>query len=310
MRLFLDPELLTEVANEHRDRYRAAEPFPHTVIEGLFPEDVLDEVLREFPSPDSPVWKEYDNYHERKLETQGEGRVGEAASFLLYQLNSAPFLRFLERLTGIDQLIPDPYFTGGGLHQIVPGGKLGIHADFSKHERLPLHRRLNVLVYLNRDWREEYGGALELWTPDGSTCAERIAPLFNRTVVFTITDWSYHGHPEPLTCPEGTTRKSIALYYFTVNRPAGEVQDGKNATLFIRRPGEAVPAGTVFSRDDWDGFKGTAPPSRRVRVQRASKTAVRRLTPPIVLDWVRAWRRRARNGRAQAPRAGVPQGSG
>jgi hypothetical protein len=310
LRLFLDAEQLAEVADRHREAYSSAQPFPHVVLDGLFPDDVLDTVTAAFPSPDSQVWKEYENYHERKLETQGEARLDPAVSQVLYQFNSAPFLRFLERLTGIDQLIPDPYFTGGGLHQIVPGGKLGIHADFSKHERLPLHRRLNVLVYLNRDWREEYGGALELWTPDGSACAERIEPLFNRTVVFTITDWSYHGHPDPLTCPDGTTRKSIALYYFTVNRPAGEVQKGKNATLFIRRPGEAVPSGTVYSRDDWDGFKGTAPPPRRVRVQRASKAAVRRVTPPILLDWVRALRRRARTGRAQASRSGVPQGSG
>ena len=282
MRLFLDPELLTEVANEHRDRYRAAEPFPHTVIEGLFPEDVLDEVIRAFPPPDSPVWKEYDNYHERKLETQGEGRVGEAASFLLYQLNSAPFLRFLETLTGIPQILPDPYFVGGGLHQITPGGKLGIHADYSAHGRLPLHRRVNVLVYLNRDWKEEYGGALELWSKDKSRCVRQILPVFNRTVVFTITDWAFHGHPEPMTCPEGTTRKSLALYYFTVDRPAGETIPGKTSTLFVQRPGEEVPKGTVFSRDNYTGLKDQpVPGSRAARILKAKKIAYS-LTPPVI----------------------------
>jgi Rps23 Pro-64 3,4-dihydroxylase Tpa1-like proline 4-hydroxylase len=292
MRLFLDRQLLEQVAAEHRAGYHVADPFPHTVIDGLFPDDVLDEVLREFPSPESAVWKEYDNYHERKLETQGEDRVGESASFLLYQLNSAPFLRFLETLTGIPQILPDPYFVGGGLHQITPGGKLGIHADYSEHGRLPLHRRVNVLVYLNKDWKEEYGGALELWSRDKSRCVRRILPVFNRTVIFTITDWAFHGHPDPMTCPEGTTRKSLALYYFTVDRPAGETAPGKVSTLFIRRPGEDVPEGTVFSRDGYTGLKGVpVPGTRAARILKAKQIAYS-LTPPAVMRGLDRIRRR------------------
>lgn len=297
MRLFLDGEHLAEIADRHRGDYADAEPFPHAVLDDLIPDEALDLVLSEFPSPESQVWKEYENFHEKKLETQGEAQLGPETSLLLYQFNSAPFLRFLERLTGIENLIPDPYFTGGGLHQIVRGGKLGVHADFSRHQKLPLDRRLNVLIYLNRDWRVEYGGALELWTPDGAACEKRILPLFNRTVVFSITDWSFHGHPEPLTCPEGVSRKSIALYYFTAGRPPGEVREGKKATLFIRRPDEVVPAGTEFSRDEWDGLKGTTPVTRRApsRIARSLKKVGRKITPPIILDGVHALRRRARN---------------
>ena len=158
--------------------------------------------------------REYNNYHEKKLECQGEENLSENVSLILYQFNSAPFVRFLETLTGIDKLIPDPYFFGGGLHQIVAGGKLGIHSDFSRHNRLPLDRRLNVLIYLNKDWREDYGGHLELWNEDMTRCVRRILPAYNRMVIFTITDWAFHGHPEPLTCPPGVSRKSIALYYY------------------------------------------------------------------------------------------------
>ena len=292
MRLFLDRQHLERVADERREGYHTVEPFPHTIIDGLFPDDVLDEVVREFPSPDSPVWKEYDNYHERKLETQGEERVGEAASFLLYQLNSAPFLRFLESLTGIPQILPDPYFVGGGLHQITETGKLGIHADYSEHGRLPLHRRVNVLVYLNRGWKEEYGGALELWSKDKKRCVRRILPVFNRTVIFSITDWAFHGHPEPLTCPPGTSRKSLALDDFTVDRPAGETIPGKRSTLFIRRPGEEVPTGTVFSRDNYTGLKGRPVPGTRAARILAAKKVVYSLTPPIVTRGLDRMRKR------------------
>lgn len=277
------------MADRARESYASAEPFPHAVFDGLFPEDVLDEIRGQFPPVDSPVWKEYENYHEVKQETQGEEHVSEAISQALYQFNSAPFLQFLERLTGIDNLLPDPYFLGGGLHQIPTGGKLGIHADFSQHGRLPLHRRVNALLYLNRDWREEWGGALELWDRDRVACRRRIFPNFNRLAVFTITDWSFHGHPDPMTCPPDVTRKSIALYYFTVDRPPGETMPGKISTLFVPRPGEEVPEGTLFSRDGWTGPKSPPPPPAPPLPawRRGARRVAKDLTPPIVVRGVR-----------------------
>jgi hypothetical protein len=293
MRLYLDPAALLEVADATREQYAAGDPFPHAYFDGLFPDEALDLAIDAFPSASSNVWKEYDNYHEVKLETQGEERVPPDLQLLLYQFNSAPFLRFLERLTGIDGLIPDPYFNGGGLHQIVPGGRLGIHADFSRHPTLPLHRRLNAIVFLNRDWREEYGGDLELWNRDMSECRARIAPQYNRLAVFSTTDWSFHGHPEPLRCPEGMTRKSIALYYFTVERPEGETIPGKESTRFNARPGEAVPRGTPSDRGAaYTGLKADryAVVATRTRIART----VQRLTPPVLFDAALGLRRRAR----------------
>jgi len=290
MKLYLDRQKLLKVARDNRERYAGARPFPHIVLDGLFPDDALSPVLEEFPDPASSVWKEYQSYHEGKLETQGEENIGAFTSLLLYQFNSAPFLHFLEELTGITGLIPDPYFYGGGLHQIPRGGKLGVHADFSRHGRLALDRRINVLIYLNRDWKDEYGGHLELWATDMSRCIERILPIYNRTVIFSITDWAFHGHPEPLTCPEGMTRRSIALYYFTNGRPAGETLPGKGSTLFMQRPGELVPAGTIFSRDRYTGVKGAMmqPVSTRAsRLVLSAKLVVKNLTPPILLDLVR-----------------------
>jgi hypothetical protein len=295
VRLYFDPHVLRRSARGLSDQYATADPFPHVVIDDLLPEDALDLALDHFPPAESDVWRAYDNFSEVKLETQGESRLPEPISLLLYQFNSAPFLRFLEHLTGMDSLLPDPYFSGGGLHQIETGGKLGIHADFSRHNTLPLHRRVNVLIYLNRDWPESYGGHLELWNRDRSRCVQRILPIFNRMVVFSVDDWAFHGHPEPLTCPAGVTRKSIALYYFTVDRPPGQVMEGKETTLFYPRPDEEVPEGTVFSRNEWSGMAED-------RIQRRwkkppARSFAQRWAPPALLDSARAVRSRLRERR-------------
>src|SRR5436305_1702034 len=145
-------------------RYRDARPFPHIALDGLFEDETLEAVLREFPAPEAMRWNRFDNALEKKLGYYHEfSSVPETIRRFLDAMNSFEMLLWLEALTGIDGLIPDPYFGGGGLHQIEPGGFLKVHADFNVHPKLKLDRRLNMLVYLNKDWPEEYGGHLELW---------------------------------------------------------------------------------------------------------------------------------------------------
>jgi Rps23 Pro-64 3,4-dihydroxylase Tpa1-like proline 4-hydroxylase len=146
-------------------------------------------------------------------------------------MGAPPVLQFLEKLTGIEGLIPDPYFGGAGPHQIEPGGFLKIHADFNWHPLLKLDRRLNLIVYLNRDWREEYGGHIELWDRGMTRAEQKVLPVWNRTIVFNTTDFSYHGHPTPLACPAGMTRKSVSFYYYSNGRPAEE-RSAPHDTLF------------------------------------------------------------------------------
>ncbi|MCB9285156.1 MAG: 2OG-Fe(II) oxygenase [Lewinellaceae bacterium] len=169
----------------------------------------------------------------------------------MHLLNSQPFLEFLQNLTGIKEtLIPDPYFEGGGYHQIKPGGFLKVHVDFHKHKMMDLDRRVNVLVYLNEDWKEEYGGHFELWERDMSQCVTRIAPLFNRMAIFSTTDYSWHGHPDPLACPPDRSRRSLALYYYTNGRPASDVSDvhrKRITTTFAARKGQDSPGMTAFN---------------------------------------------------------------
>jgi Rps23 Pro-64 3,4-dihydroxylase Tpa1-like proline 4-hydroxylase len=224
LRLRTDPSPL-------RPQYVAAQPFPHIVIDDLFASEDLERVLAAFPKPDEIEWRRFDNATEKKLGYWHESALHPDLQLFLYQMNSAPVLRFLEALTGIQGLIPDPYYGGAGPHQILPGGFLKVHVDFNWHPLLKLDRRLNLLVYLNQDWREEYGGHLELWDRGMTRCEQRILPVFNRTVVFSTTDFSYHGHPEPLACPEGMSRKSVSFYYYTNGRPEEE-RSAPHDTIF------------------------------------------------------------------------------
>ena len=256
---FLPLTRMRELAGSARTTYLSARPFPHILLDDFFDATLLDEVLREFPQTEAIRWQRFDNEREIKLASAAEASFGPVTRLLLYHLNSITFLEFLSQVTGIANLIPDPSFEGGGLHQIVPGGKLGVHTDFNKHRAYGLDRRLNLLLYLNKDWREEYGGHLQLWDREMTRCGARVAPLFNRVMVFGTTDFTYHGHPDPLSCPEGMTRKSLALYYFTNGRPTEEVS-GEHSTLFRAR--------------DAADFR----PSRQQRLRRLASD----LLPPIL----------------------------
>jgi Rps23 Pro-64 3,4-dihydroxylase Tpa1-like proline 4-hydroxylase len=173
--LSFDAEELMELAEVHHDAYVSATPFPHVVIDDFVPDSVIDALLGEFPSPQDEVeWQRLNHGQERKLALADDGRMGPVTRQVLSQFNSAAFVDFLEAMTDISGLIPDPHFVGGGLHQIEPGGFLGVHADFNVHKRLRLDRRLNVLLYLNRNWADEYGGHLQLWDRDMRICEKAI----------------------------------------------------------------------------------------------------------------------------------------
>lgn len=215
-----------------REQYVNAQPFPHVVIDGLFDDADLEAVLDDFPAPGQIRWVRFDNPLEKKLGFSHESSVvSDRVRRFLDAMNGFEMLLFLEQLSGIEGLVPDPYFGGGGLHQIEPGGFLKIHADFNVHPKLHLDRRLNMLTYLNKGWREEWGGHLELWDSEMCECRVKVAPLFNRTVVFSTTDTSFHGHPHPLASPKGVTRKSVSLYYYTAGRPEAE-RSAPHNTIF------------------------------------------------------------------------------
>lgn len=253
---------LRDLALTHGPQYRTAAPFPHAVIDDLLPPELLQTAVDAFPGPGDLSWIEYDRADEVKLAFPAAEELPAPLRDILYYMNSAVVLEFLQTLTGIEGLLPDPHFVGGGLHQIEPGGHLGVHADFNKYERFDLDRRLNLLLYLNQDWDEAYGGHLELWDRTMTNCVERVLPVFNRCVVFSTTDFSFHGHPVPLSCPPGRSRRSLATYYYTNGRPADEASEA-HSTLFQSRPGLELPRA---------GLGSTA------------RKIARALTPPVITE--------------------------
>jgi Rps23 Pro-64 3,4-dihydroxylase Tpa1-like proline 4-hydroxylase len=216
--------------------YTANVPFQHIVIDNFLPDALIEKILALFP--DSTTNKEvnyekgYKGLHKRQI------NPNECDAFLrnvFAFFNSAPMLQLFENLTSIDGLIPDPYFTGGGLHETKTGGLLGVHADFRINRKLHVERRINAIIYLNKDWQSSYGGNLELWDKEMTRCIKQVEPIFNRCVVFNTDHDSNHGHPEPLNTPESVSRKSMALYYYTASKKVYEGYD-EFRTYYKPRP--------------------------------------------------------------------------
>lgn len=233
---------LSKIADIYGVKYQENKPFPNIYFDDFFETTFLDSVLEEFPDVEKLKDKlHYTNPNEIKLATKGENQFGPNTKGLVHFLNSEPFLEFLQKLTGIQEtLIPDPYFEGGGFHEIKPGGFLKLHVDFHSHRKMNLARRLNLLVYLNKNWEEAFGGHFELWEKDMSKSVVKILPVFNRIALFTTTGNSWHGHPDPLTCPEDRSRKSLALYYYSNGRPKNELTSKESTritTTFAAREG-------------------------------------------------------------------------
>ncbi len=210
-----DAEAMADKGKELHEQYMSNAPFPSISIDDFLPPEVLEVCLERFPTQLDPDAQDFDRAQERYKSSFNPDYMDPALRSLFYAFNSRPFIRFVENLTGIQGLIPDPYFKGGGFHEIRQGGHLSVHADFNHHRDMDLERRVNVLVYLNKDWKDEYGGQLELWDLDMKNCVKSITPDFNRCAVFSTTSTSWHGNPQPIAHPDEVPRRSIALYYYT-----------------------------------------------------------------------------------------------
>lgn len=239
----LDNMHFAALGEKYAEAYQTADPYPHVVIDNFLPEHIADAVLSYFPGEHDKVWFDWRKGDmENQPKKQGVRHIERMQGahpylfHILHQFNSFAIVNFLEKLTGIEALIPDPHFHGGALHQILQGGKLKVHADFNYLEKLHLYRRINVLLYLNKNWEDEYGGHIELWNKNMNQCVHKIAPIFNRCVIFNTDSTSYHGHPEPLQCPKHMTRKSIAFYYYTATPHNQDATQSHHSTLWQERP--------------------------------------------------------------------------
>lgn len=226
-----------ERLEEHAETYASAHPFPHLVIDNLFDTQALKQVLQEWPNAESVTDFDDGKFVLKKYASTWKTELGRVTQDILHQLNGPQFLNVLSKVTGIRGLISDPYLQGGGLHFTRAGGKLAVHTDFNTHPLFKLDRRLNLLVFLNEDWGDDNQGWLELWDREMSACQKRILPVMNRTVIFSTTDYSYHGQPEPVLGPPELTRYSIATYYYSNGRPDEETS-GESLTNWRERPGK------------------------------------------------------------------------
>ncbi len=232
----LDWSKLEDHVEELRATYAAGTPYPHIVFDDFLEPGALAAAVEEFPPLTGDQWNNYVHANERKYSNTDPSTWGPTLQQILAVLNSDRFVSFVGALTGIDNLVADPTLEGGGLHQSPTGGFLNIHADFTvhPHDRY-LQRRANILLYLNPEWDPAWGGDLELWSQDMSECVHTVTPIANRVLIFSTDPDSFHGHPEPMTCPEDTTRRSMALYYFS--READPVA---RSTEYRARPSDST----------------------------------------------------------------------
>jgi len=206
-----------------RRQYRENTPCPHILLKDFLEPDVASEMAAQFPQAATDAWTQYKHANENKLGMAKRQLFPPAIGAVTDELNSPEFVGWISELTGIPNLMADPMLEGGGLHQSGRGGYLNVHTDFSMHHfHANWRRRVNLILYLNPGWQEEWGGALELWekSADGkmTRCGAKYPPLLNHALIFTTDERSLHGFPDALTCPKEESRKSLALYYYTVER--------------------------------------------------------------------------------------------
>jgi hypothetical protein len=246
--------------------FRAAKPFSHLVIDNFLADEVASAVANEFPAFDGPVWNEYNNAIEVKKACNHWDRFPKATYQLFNYLNSEPFVAEMSKLAG-DRLYADPGLHGGGWHSHATGGKLNMHLDYSIHPKIGLERRINLIIYLQPDWQEEWGGALGFWEHDTAgngpgELVKQVPCLFNRAVIFDTSQNSWHGLPDPVNCPPGKPRNSIAVYYLCEPRkeaaergralfaPHGEQANDPKVLELIRLRSQVPTSSGVYRQKD------------------------------------------------------------
>jgi len=219
-------------------QYAGNKPLPHVLIRGFLGADVANTIAEEFPSAQSPAWIQYKHPNERKLGLTRRHVFPRALGEIVDELNSEKFVSWLSQLTGIPELIADPSLEGGGLHQSTRGGFLNLHTDFSHHHyHKNWKRRINLILYLNPGWQAGWGGDIEFWDAGMERCLVKYPPMLNHALIFNTDERYFHGFPEPVKCPDCQSRKSLALYYYSVEKDA---KNAPRSTNYRSRPEDGI----------------------------------------------------------------------
>lgn len=243
-----DKALLSKI----KDDYNCAKPFPYVVIPNFFNTDVVEQIYKCFPKAEctdakqfiKDGWIVYDNPIEGKLAMNDLNTMHKHGTILTDVwdiLESSELVDIISNITGIENLENDPHRHGAGLHCHPPNGRLDMHLDYSIHPTTGKERRINLLIYMNKNWKEDWNGKLELWEGDKNNMTngpiQSILPKYNHAVLFRTSDISWHGMPEPIKCPYGESRKSIAIYYISEPRTDAII---RNKALFQARPNDII----------------------------------------------------------------------
>jgi len=250
----IQPDIIERAADIRR-RFREAKPFRHVAIDGFLDPECCEALLRDFPPFDPKRATDERGRTGRKAVVERVSGISAAYAAFYRYINSAPFLSAMSALTGIPDLVADATLFGGGTHENLHGQALDVHVDFNIDERTMLHRRVNLLVYLNKEWDERWGGAIELHSnprrPELDTCTSFL-PLFNRALIFETNEYSWHGFRRIELPPDRQhlSRKSFSIYLYTKERPAEEVA-AAHTTLYVPQPLPShLAAGHTLSERD------------------------------------------------------------
>lgn len=266
--LTLDANAAKELGSQKAAQYQSGDPYDHICIDNFLPMEVIEQVRADLNSlPEAE--RSFEGADEKLKSQYSPDRLPDFTRNLFHAFNSRAFILFLEEMTGITGLIPDPYFAGAGVHKTLNGGYLNIHADFNVHKKMRVERRLNVLIYLNPPWQDEWGGSFEVWDKKMSKKMASFTPTENRMVCFSTGSDTFHGNPEPVNHPDGLPRQSIALYYYTATWDDTRLE---HTTIFKARPGSADARASAGGR-----FNHVAKEWLPPKVYRAGLKVVRRI---------------------------------
>jgi hypothetical protein len=232
---------------ELRERVRAAKPVPNFCIDNFLEPSFADQVLAAYPTYEeaNKIGRSFTAVNEKnKVQVTDSSRFAEPIAELNRTLAAPEFLDLLSYVFDMPNLLADADLVGGGMHQTGSRGHLDVHVDFNFIPERELHRRLNILIYFNKDWKPESGGNIELWDADVKVCHHSFSPIFNRCVVFETNDVSFHG-VTAVKCPEGQARKSFAAYYYTKEAPAHWTGQA-HSTIFKARPDEVLKGNVMM----------------------------------------------------------------
>jgi Rps23 Pro-64 3,4-dihydroxylase Tpa1-like proline 4-hydroxylase len=237
---------------ELNNTFNNALPFEHIIIPNFLNKQYAEKIFNEYPIDiQSENWYKYNNPIEKKFANDNISIMPRCIKKIFNLLSCKEIISKISLLTGIKNLEYDPYLHGAGLHIHTTGGKLDMHLDYEKHPYLDKERKLNIILYMSKDWKEEWNGQTQLWNNDLSECIIKSPVIFNTAIIFKTNEISWHGLPDEITCPEGVFRKTLAYYYLVpmetkpIDNKIGNDGSGyRKKAAFKKRP-----------QDDYDELK-------------------------------------------------------